>query len=242
MTSPDPASQAEPSKKPSALLRLVHKVFPVAPDFYALLNAQCELAVRTTEALVEFMREANPDTGQKVRDLEHEGDDLKRQNLDILNRSFSTTFDREDIDRGIRSIDEILNYAKTTVREVEALGVDPDEDMLQMALRIHEGAQALCRGYRLLGKDAEAAQAEAYAAHKAERNTEKIYRRALSRLLDDDRLTEVVAAAGDDATMQAVREVVRIFRRREVFRHLSNSADVIALAGNYLHDTIVKAI
>jgi len=242
MASPEPASQAEPSSKPSALLRLVRKVFPVAPDFYALLNAQCELAVRTTEALVEFMRAADPITGKMIRKLEHEGDELKRKNLDTLNRSFSTTFDREDIDRGIRSIDEILNYAKTTVREVEALGVTPDEDMLEMAKRIHEGTQALCRGYRLLGKDAEAAQVESYAAHKAERNTEKIYRRALSRLLDDDRLAEVVAAAGDDGTIRVAREIVRIFRRREVYRHLSNSADVVALAGNYLHDTIVKAI
>lgn len=227
---------------PSALRRWVQKLFPVAPDFYALLNDQCDLAVRTTEALVEFLRDADPVTGKAIRDLEHQGDDLKRRNLDILNRSFSTTLDREDIDRGIRSIDEILNYAKTTVREVEALQVTPDEDMAEMAARIHEGTQALCRGYRLLGKDAEAAEAEAYVAHKAERNTEKIYRRALSRLLDDDRLAGVVAEAGDDGTIEAMREVVRIFRRREIYRHLSNAADRLALAGNFLHDTIVKAI
>lgn len=228
--------------KESLVKRLLHRIFPVAPDFYSLLNDQCNLAVEATGKLVEFMQEADPEIAKAIRALEHAGDKLKARNLDVLNRSFATTFDREDIDRGIRSIDEIMNYAKTTVREVEALRVRPDAAMGEMATLIHEGTESLRRGYALLGRRGEAALAEATAAHKAERGTERIYRKALSSLFDDDRLVAMVADAGPDGTVTALREVVRIFRRREVYRHLSNAADRVALAGAYLHDTIVKAI
>ncbi len=229
-------------EKPSLLKRLLHRIFPVAPDFHALLNDQCDLAVVATAKLKEFMQDGDPELAKAVRALEHEGDKLKARNLDVLNRSFATSFDRDDIDRAIRSIDEIMNYAKTTVREVEALRVVPDVAMAEMAALIHEGTESLRRGYALLGHNAEAAEAEATAAHKAERSTEKIYRRALSELFDGDRLTAVVLDAGAEGTVVAMREVVRIFRRREVYRHLSNAADRVAIAGDFLHDTIVRAI
>lgn len=221
---------------------MLHKMFPVAPDFYALLNQQCDLAVASTGKLVDFMENGDLEIALEIRELEHEGDRLKARNLKALNESFATVIDRDDIDRGIRSIDEILNYSKSTVREVEALQVTPDSPMAEMAKRIHEGTGSLRRGYVLLGSDAEKAESEALAAHKAERHTEKIYRQALSQLFDDDRLVTRVRNAGADGALTAAREVVRMFRRREVYRHLSNAADRVALASEYLLDSIVKAI
>jgi uncharacterized protein Yka (UPF0111/DUF47 family) len=233
---------SQSAEKPSILKRLLHRVFPVSPNFYALLNDQCDLAVEATGKLVEFMREGDPAVGAEIRRLEHEGDQLKARNLDALNRSFATAIDRDDIYRAIRSIDEVVNYAKSAVREMEALRVEPDPAMAEMAALLHEGTQALRRGYALLGSGAEAAEAEASAARKAERRTEKLYRHALSELFDDDRLAAVVNGADGNGTVAALHEVVQIFRRREVYRHLSNAADRLALAGDYLHDTVVKAI
>jgi PiT family inorganic phosphate transporter len=47
---------------------------------------------------------------------------------------------------------------------------------------------------------------------------------------------------GITKTLGALQEVVHMFRRREVYRHLSNAADRVALAGGHLHDSVVKAI
>ena len=56
-------------------------------------------------------------------------DELKRRNMVVLNQAFATPMDREEIYRAIEGIDHVINYAKTTVREMELLGagmVDPN--------------------------------------------------------------------------------------------------------------------
>ena len=84
--------------------------------------------------------------------------------------------------------------------------------------------------------------AEPYAqkAHKMERATEKIYRQAVADLFDEQRLTQIVDSGGDQAMVEAITAVVRMLRRRELYRHLSNAADRIEVAAEALHDIIVK--
>ena len=58
-------------------------------------------------------------------------------------------------------------------------------------------------------------------ARKAERKAEKSYRRAIAALFQ-----------GDD--------YITMFKRREIYRHLSNAADRMANCANTLHDIVVK--
>ena len=141
----------------SRVSAFLNAIFPRTPDFYGLLNDQCSLVVGAMDVFVAFMESGDAAMAKEVRRLEHEGDKLKARNIDLLNRSFSTPFDREDIYRAITAIDEGLNYAKTTVREMEILGVEPDVHMLEMARLLHQGAKALQAGLaRLKAKPSEA--------------------------------------------------------------------------------------
>jgi uncharacterized protein Yka (UPF0111/DUF47 family) len=245
------------AESPSLLTRWLGKVFPRTPDFHGLINEQCDLVVETMDSFVQFMEGGNPEHGLRVRELEHDGDDLKARNVDVLNRAFSTPMDREDIYRAIKALDDIVNYAKTTVREMELLGVDPDAYTLEMAVLLGEGAQALQRGFAKLDKNPAAADVDANAARKTERNTEKVYRRALAELFDAERhiaQPNSGSGAGSGApaawleslgdehrpVAEALARVVVIFKRREIYRHLSNSADQIEAAAGVLHDIVVK--
>lgn len=240
----------------SVLSRLIDRVFPRMPDFYGLINEQCGLAVEAMSEFVEFMSSGDPEKAGRVRVLEKRGDKLKARNIDVLNRAFSTPMDREDLYRAIVTIDHIVNYAKTTVREMEILQLEPDEHMQEMAQLLHQGTEALQRGFAKLSTDPASAKPDADAARKAERRTEKIYRRALADLLDVDsfvrdrgankatsgslgKLLEPLGQQGD-AVAVAFAFVVDIFKRREVYRHLSNGADRLAHAGEALHDIVVK--
>ena len=138
-----------------------------------------------------------------------------------LNEAFSTPMDREDIYRAIWSMDEVINYCKTTVREMEALELAPDRYSLDMAFRLRDGAAALVRGFSALAGQPRGAESDAEEARKAERKVEKIYRLALAELF-----------RGDD--------YVNMFKRRELYRHLSNAADRLADAAHVLIDIIVK--
>lgn len=228
----------------SVVTRIVDRVFPRMPNFYALIDEQCDAAVAAMEAFVQFMETGDPEKATEVRRLEKSGDDLKDRNTDMLNKAFATPMDREDIYRAIVSIDHIINYAKTTVREMEALELKPDAFTLEFALVLRDGALALQRGYKKLSTAPATAEQDAQAVRKAERNTEKVYRRALTTLFGDHSM------AGLDTTDQsplsvsqacaAMNDVMSIFKRRELYRHLSNAGDRLARAGDNLHDIVVK--
>lgn len=209
-------------ERPSSIFRrLLDRIFPTMPDFFALLVEQCEHVAHTTALLVQFMETGDPAVGQSIRQDEHAADRVKVRNLHTLNESFSTPIDREDIYRAIVNLDEIVNYCKTTVSEMEALILPPDKHCLEMALHIKQGAEALTRGYARLAHLPAAAAEDADAARKAERRVEKTYRRAIAELF-----------VGDD--------YIHMFKRREIYRHLSNAADRIANCANTLHDIVVK--
>ena len=224
----------------SVVTRLVDRVFPRMPDFYGLINNQCELVCEAMDVFVDFMETGNKAAGERVRAMEKEGDELKAHNMGVLSRAFATPMDREDIYRAIVTIDEILNYAKTTVREVEALEIEPDNYMADMARLLRDGSNALREGYAKLSSKPADADVNAAAARKAERNTEKVYRSALAELFHADEQISALGQKADKAEVDAMRYVIEIFKRREVYRHLSNAADRMEHAGGVLHDIVVQ--
>lgn len=201
--------------------RLFDRVFPKVPDFFRLLAEQAIQVSHTANLLVEYMETGDAAIGQQIRQDEHEADRLKIRNLHTLNEAFSTPIDREDIYRAILDMDEVVNYCKTTVSEMSVLEVTPDKFDLEMALHLKEGVDALVAGFTKLATQPGAAALDADMARKAERKAEKSYRRAIAALFQ-----------GDD--------YITMFKRREIYRHLSNAADRMANCANTLHDIVVK--
>ena len=103
---------------------------------------------------------------------------------------------------------------------MNVLGLSPDKFCLEMAMHIKMGTDALALGFSHLAKEPASVAANADAARKSERKVEKAYRRAIAELFQ-----------GDD--------YINMFKRREIYRHLSNAADRMADAANTLHDIVV---
>lgn len=225
------------------LSKVVGRVFPKQADFFGLISEQSALAVDATTALAAYMDSGSDEDAQRVLDLEKEGDALKDRNLDTLNQAFSTPMDREELYRAIVTIDHVLNYAKTTVREMQVLGVAPDNVTREMAGLLHDGAEALHAGYTALKTAPSGAEGHAQAARKSERNIEKAYRRALADLFDvEQQAAALEATSGTPTGGQALRQVMEVFKKREVYRHMSNAGDRVARAGEVLRDIVVKLV
>jgi len=207
---------------PSIVHRILSRVFPKAPDFYQLLAEQADQVAHTVTLLVRFMETADPATAKQIKKDEHAADGLKARNIHTLNEAFYTPVDREDIYRAIMDLDEVVNYCKSTVNEMDVLGVGPDAYTLEMARCLHQGVLALASGFARLKIAPQAAADDADLARKAERRVEKRYRRALADLFQ-----------GED--------YLNMFKRREIYRHLSNAADRMAHCANTLHDIVVKS-
>ena len=65
----------------------------------------------------------SPEAAEQLSLKEKEADEMRRILIDELNHTFNTRFDREDIFTLSRTIDNVLDYAYSTVDEIEVLNV-----------------------------------------------------------------------------------------------------------------------
>jgi predicted phosphate transport protein (TIGR00153 family) len=194
-------------------------------DFLLLLQQQAAKTLEGLRALEKYAQSGDHQFAQAVVDLEAEEDELRRILIDELNRSFVTPFDREDIFALSRALDDVLDYAYSTVDEMEILKVEPDPFIYTLARLLREGAEELDRAVHTLKARPQVANDHAVRAKQIENQAEKVYREALVHLFDG---------------ITAIEDVVYVLKMREVYRHLSNAADRGDEAANVIGDIVVK--
>lgn len=206
-----------------------------------MLVDQCTVVVEALDALVVFTRDGDPAAGARVRELEKEGDRHRATTLETLARAFATPIDRGAIHLAATAIDDVLNYAKTTVRETEILGLPPDPWTAELAEHLRTGGLALRDGFSRLRDDPAGAHASALAVHKSERNAEKAYRAAVADVLAPGRIAEL-PTLDRESVEASFTALLLALRHREVYRHLSNAADRLDTAGRVLLDIVLADV
>jgi len=207
--------------KPSIASRLIHRIFPPSLDFFGMLNSQISIVLDMSELMVDYMEKKSAGSGKQIIEKEEEADKLQAKILLDLNEAFSTPVDREDIYRAVMGIEAIANYIKATISEIEIFDLKPGIFDFDIAVRLRDGVNALRSGFSVLSTKPMEAVAFCDEARRFERKIEYIYRQALVELFAND-------------------DYKSIFKRREVYRHLSNAGDRLLSCANNLQDIVVK--
>jgi len=192
---------------------------PESSDVLERLAAQVEVTVRGIDAFAAWGG-GEVAAGETVRAAEHEADERKRDLVAAVRASFTTPLEPEDLFDLSRGLDDVLNGAKNAVREAEALAMAPDAAMARMCDEVAEGVRHLGVALRALGEDPGTADTEAAAAIKAQRNLERTYRAAMSQVIEQDDLREILA-------------------RQELYRRLTRISDaVVGVADRVMYATV----
>ena len=193
--------------------------------FILLIHDQAALTLEGLEALVLYMNKQDPEYARTLALKEKEADEARRILIDELNRTFITPFDREDIFSLSRTIDDVIDYAYSTVMEMEILKVKPTVFMQRITSLLRDAASELLQAVDRLESHPGVASEHAQRAKALENRVEEVYREALAELF----------SGGED-----IKQVVRMLKFREVYRHLSNAADRGDEAANVIADIVVK--
>ncbi len=193
--------------------------------FIELLTQQAALNEEGLTALVAYFEKPNKRRAEAVDKLESEADEIRRILIDELNRTFVTPFDREDIHSLSRAIDDMLDYAYTTVVEMSILEVAPNPYMHEIGALLVKSANEIHMGVQRLADHPGVAQSHAVRAKQIENQVENLYRQALADLFHQPKDSE---------------HIVEMLKLRETYRHLSNAADRGDDAANILSDIVVK--
>ena len=195
-------------------------------DFFKLLNGQALKTLEGMEALERFMTAEDPEAANQVFQAEDAADDIRRSLIDELNRNFVTPIDREDIFALSRAIDDVVDYANSTVEEMTTLEVHPNEHLRIMAALLREGAFEISRAVTIIKARPQVATQYAVKAKTLENQVEKHYREAVAALFKEK--------------LKSLDDVAEMMKLREIYRHLSNAADRGDEAADIICDIIIK--
>ncbi|MGD2253127.1 MAG: DUF47 family protein, partial [Anaerolineales bacterium] len=100
--------------------------------FIELLIEQAKYTVDGLNMLRQYVQKPDDQLARQLSQVEKEADEVRRILIDELNRTFVTPIDREDIFALSRAIDDVLDYANTTIEEMSLLDINPNDYMARI--------------------------------------------------------------------------------------------------------------
>ncbi|MCD6037664.1 MAG: hypothetical protein K0S67_1552 [Nitrososphaeraceae archaeon] len=162
-----------------------------------MLESQGANLVKATSSLFELVTDFNmvAERNSKIKDLEHEGDQIAHKLFTILAQTFVTPLDREDISRLASAIDEVLNYTDGTSDRFVLFKIrEPTPYMLELAKILLSASQEI---YLLMTqirklKNANELVERCRGIKRYEHEGDKIYRTAIAELFETDNAIEII--------------------------------------------------
>jgi hypothetical protein len=198
---------------------------PRQSNFLKILTEHARLTSEGMIALEEYMAGDCEACGKRISRLEKEADEQRRILIDELNRTFVTPIDREDLFALSRAIDDVIDYAHTTVYEMTILELKPNERLREFAGVLNKAAEEIYLAVQNLQERPNLALTHATRAKELENRAEHIYRQGVADLFKGP---------------EDVKHIIYMLKMREVYRHLSNAADRGDEAANIISDIVVK--
>ncbi len=203
-------------------MSLKDRIFPKEINFYKMLSDQASKTLEGIEALGTFVENQTQENAGGVKNIEREADELRRVLVEELHKTFVSPMDREDIFSLSRAIDDIVDYANSTVDEMEIYEVSSEEHLREMVNILRKAAREISDAVKILETYPSIAMEHAVKAKFYENTMEKAYHTALASLFKKT-------------------DTVYMLKMREIYRHLSNAADRSDEAANIICSIVMKA-
>ncbi len=161
---------------------------------------------------------------QKIKDIEHKGDDMTHAVLIKLNQTFITPFDREDIHRLASSIDDVLDYINAAADRLlmYKITVIP-KAAIDLAAVIVKQSDELAQAVRLLEKNHQKVLEHCVEVNRLENDADRVARDAIGKLFEQE------------------KDPINLIKNKERLEVLETATDKAEDAANVLETVILKS-
>ncbi len=194
-------------------------LFKKGANFFDLLENQCISMVDGMQALYDYVTTKDKKYAEMVARIEDEGDSKRRILINELNNTLITPIARNDIFNLSGKIDDILDYANTTVDEIKAFNIEPNEDMCSIIEILLEMTKKIAKAIGNMEKHSEISKISAIEVKSLENKVAAKCVESLARLFD-------------------IEDWHLVFKYREIYRHLNTTSDIADVAMDSLLDII----
>jgi predicted phosphate transport protein (TIGR00153 family) len=202
----------------------VVRLVPQRTEFFELYRKSARNVVEIAQLLVQLL-ETHPESNNlswDIKELEHEGDRLTYDIIDLLNRTFVTPFDRDDMFRLASALDDICDHIDEAAGNILGYGVG------EIRPKAREQGQVLVRAAEKIREAVDLLQGF------------KDSRRHLAALRD-------LEDEGDRLNREAVSELfhsgddpISIIRWKDIHEQLEEAVDACENAADVLEAIVVK--
>ena len=99
---------------------MLEKLMPRSDEFFDDFDAQADATVRGAQLLAELLENFTEVERKvaRIKEVEHEGDNIAHRAFERLHRQFITPFDRAEIHRLLGRIDDVLDLTDATAERL----------------------------------------------------------------------------------------------------------------------------
>ena len=162
-----------------------------------VLGEQAENLLKATSMLVELMTkyESVPDYLSKITDMEHEGDEIAHKLFNIIDQTFVTPIDREDISKLTSSMDEILDSTQGAADRLVLFKIrKPTLYMIEIAKVLLSASQEVYQAIlqiRNFKRTTDLVE-HCHNISKYEHQGDTVYRNAIAELFETNNPVEII--------------------------------------------------
>src|ERR1041384_286184 len=197
-------------------------------EIIGVLEEQAAILVKATSALVEFMSNYKLDgesSSKVIKDLEHKGDQITHKLFTILDKTFVTPLDPEDISKLTSAIDEVLDATEGVANRFVLFFIEaPTQYMIELSkilLSASQEVQLLITRIRSL-KSASNLIDHSKNIVNYEHKADTIYRTAIAELFKTN------------------NNPIEIIKLKEVYETLEGALDRCADVADVVEDIALK--
>lgn len=202
------------------------RVIPREMKFFDMFVEMANNLTTGARVLVELLQRQNdlPATVQKIKDIEHQGDDLTHALLKKLNQTFITPFDREDIHRLASSVDDVLDFVNAAAERMLLYKIhNPPPAAGKLAEIIVRQSEEIAAAMTMLEKDQEGVLAHCVKVNQFENEADTVCRAAIGALFESE------------------KDPITLIKMKELFEVLETATDKAEDAANVMEAVVLKS-
>ena len=198
---------------------------PRTNEFYDLFSRAGANALEAARLIERRFREY-PSTSVKqadVKAVEHEGDTITRELIQLLNTQYITPFDREDIYALATSVDDVVDHMDEASELLDLYGVEsPTRQAIEQCRILVGAAEHLAAALREL-KELHGVERHLVALKELEDEGDRVVHDAIADLFRDARIDPLI-----------------VIRWKDIFEALEDALDACETAANVVGNIVVK--
>jgi predicted phosphate transport protein (TIGR00153 family) len=201
--------------------------FPKSNQFFDLFERAANNILQGAKLLEDFVSNQNGLEAKlrKIEDVEHAGDQITHDTMEMLNKTFITPLDREDIHALVSEMDDILDLIYGTANrivlyKVPAHGPDIKKVVQILVQAVEEVSKAVLRLRNM--RKPEMILAQCIEINRLENEADEALRRAISDLFDRE------------------KDPIRVIKEKEILETLENATDRCEDVANVLESIVLK--